>query len=210
MNILAYRLLGCARLGLRSLDDGLARVQARLRGVRSIPHAWFVVLAVLALAGGCGGAERRARTALDVAAHALVATDAIVAPIYADRAEEAREAALAAHPGPDAADSVRRDYRERMRPLDAVEAALQTSRSLLLAAEAGVDANGADGTWAMLGCVALTLGRLLDALEHAGIDPPRRLAAAIDGLEAVAGGMCETEATAALGAASVAETGGAR
>ena len=149
---------------------------------------WF--LAIVAFAAiGCGGVERHARTALDVSAHALVATDVAVADVYEERAAVHLDAAFAAHPGDLAA--ARADYADRMRPLFRTRDALELARESLLAAQSGIDAHGADGILGAIGCVADAFDGVLDALAEIGVDPPTKLRRSIDAIRAVAGDRCE-------------------
>ena len=164
-----------------------AHVRARARRERAAAASWFVVLAAVSLTA-CGGAERHARTALEVAARAVVATDEVTDRVYHDRAIVELDAAIAAHPTD--ADAARADYRERMRTLDAVEAALRASASSVRAAEATLDAPGADDLLGTLGCVAVAIGRLVEALGAAGLDPPEKLADALDVVLGVVPATC--------------------
>lgn len=174
-----------ARRGVLWADAMLWRARWEIRQAqqraarRARPWPMFVAIAVLALTA-CGGVERHARTALDVSAHALVTTDAIVADVYERRAAEALEAATSLD-----------DYRDRMQALDRTEAALRVARSSLLAAQSGLDAHGAGNVLGSIGCVADAFDTLLDALAEIGVDPPPKLRRAIDAIRAVAGDRCE-------------------
>ena len=146
--------------------------------VRALRRAGIVVTSVVVLTA-CGGVERHARTALDVTAHALVATDSIVAEVYEQRAAEVLAVATSLD-----------DYRARMEPLDRTEAALRVARGALLAAESGLDAEDED-TLGIVGCVADAMDHLLDALAAIDVDPPPKLRRAIDAVRAIAGDRCE-------------------
>ena len=175
---LATRALNWTRLRVLDVDAALWRLRGRLHRMRSRLWPLFVVLALCI--GACGGVERHARTALDVSAHALVTTDAIVADVYTQRADEARTTATSLD-----------DYHARMATLDRTEAALRVARASLEAAQSGLDAHGADGVLGTIGCVADAMDRLLDALAEIGVDPPPKLRRAIDAIRAVAGDRCE-------------------
>ncbi len=183
------RLLILATLAvLTPVRRGLTLVEGRLvhaeYGLRHRTGALFLAFSVIALSA-CGGAERHARTALEVSAEALVATDTMVSSTYVRRAAEARDEASAAHPGPEGADAAEADYHDRMRSLDRAEAALRGVASTLYAAEAQVDAHEAEG-YAVVGCVAVAFEHVLEALGPAGLDPPRQVRAAISAIRAIA------------------------
>lgn len=194
----------------RALD----RVEAALYRRRYARHraTWplFVGVVVLALVlPACGSVEKHARTALDATAHAVVAADAVVAGVYDRRSDEARSAALAAHPGLDEDDAVRSDYRARMERLDATVVALRGSSTALLDAQTILDAQGAESVLPMLGCVSLALGHLTETMRAAGLDPPPKLARAIGAIASLAGATCATTAEGAASVATTTETGGA-
>ncbi len=170
----ALAVLSPIRRGLTYVEGRLAHAEYRMRHA----GAWFVCVAVLAV--GCGGVERHARTALDVSAHALVATDAIVAEVYEERAS----VALAA-----SADLA--EYRAAMERLDRTEAALRGARGALLAAEVALDAGDAEDVLGIVGCVADAMDRVLDALAAIDVDPPPKLRRAIDAIRVIAGDVCE-------------------
>ena len=140
------------------------------------PERWreaaAFVVAVIALAfaatcaTGCGGAPRAVRTALDVTAHAIVATDEEVAARYTAAADRALEAS-----------ATREEYRRRMATWDRLEASLRSTRVALLVAERSVDAWEAKEASARgaLGCLADAVQLLADGLVEAAIPIPPKL-----------------------------------
>lgn len=183
MKHLTVNVLGLVRRGLRSLDAGLGHAQARLLGVRAFPL--FVVVASIALLSvGCGArSERRARTALDVAAHAVVAADDALAPRY----REAHVAAL------DAATTAS-DYDARMTRWNRAEESIRAAGGTLLSVQTTLDATHArGGALGIAGCMALALRQMRGALSDVGVDPPPKVAAAIDGLTRIGATFCSTE-----------------
>lgn len=144
--------------------------------------AFLAILPAAMLMTGCS-IERPARTALDVAAHAVVAVDVEVAPRYEAAADEAREAA-----------TDRADYEARMARWNAAETALRTARASLIAAESGIDAADTDGeVRSVVGCVGVALGRVLDALAEVDVQPPAKLHDAIRSFSRLGGLFCEVQ-----------------
>lgn len=131
------------------------------------------------LMSGCGGsAEKHARTALDVGARSLVTIDA--AGVEVVRAGEAR---CAEQPSLDA-------WRECMAPSYRMERSLRTARGVLLAAEASIDASGADGWLSAAPCIARALAELSGAAEAVGLRIPEGAAELLSVARGV-GGACE-------------------
>lgn len=172
------------RRGLSYVEGRLARAEWRLR---TGTGALFIALACLALSG-CHGAERATRTALDVTAHAVAATDTIVAREYAD----------AAHRELDAATDLD-DYHRRMRRWDRAEEALRTVAQALYAAEAGLDAADATSTRGALACVYTAAVDLLGALSALDVPIPQALSRAVDTLGAFVGECHPPEAATPAG-----------
>lgn len=172
----------------RRADARLAKQHRR----RAEENGWFVgclaLVACLSLTG-CHGAERATRTALDVTAHAVAATDTLVAREYADAAQ--RELAAATDLD---------DYHHRMRRWDRAEAALRAVAQALYAAEAGVDAADATSTRGALACVHTAAVDLLGALSALDVPIPQALARAVDTLGAFVGECRPPEAATPAGA----------
>jgi len=174
------------RRGLSYVEGRLARAEWRLR---TGTGALFIALACTVLSvAGCHGAERATRTALDVTAHAVAATDTIVAREYADAAQ--RELAAATDLD---------DYHRRMRRWDRTEDALRAVVSALYAAEAGLDAADATSTRGALACVYTAAVDLLGALSALDVPIPQALARAVDTLGAFVGECHPPEAATPAG-----------
>lgn len=163
------------RLALRRHE----RKSARAYRERTERNGWFVgclaVVACLAITG-CHGAERATRTALDVTAHAVAATDTVVAREYADAARRELDAATDLD-----------DYHRRMRRWDRTEDALRAVVSALYAAEAGVDAADVTSTRGALACVYTAAVDLLGALSALDVPIPQALSKAVETLGAFVG-----------------------
>lgn len=149
---------------------------ARLRARYRSGDFWVGCLAALMLATGCHGAERATRTALDVAAHAVVAADTLVADRYA----------TASHDALDASASLA-DYHTRMSRWDRAEEALRATRAALYSAEYAVDATGAEGVAGILACVRASMATLLEALAALEVPIPEALTRAVETLESFVG-----------------------
>lgn len=147
---------------------------------RRVPP-WLVGAVASVLVLGCGW-ERPTRTALDVAAHALVAVDVDLAPRYEAAAAEALEAS-----------ATRDEYAGRMERWDRAEAALGYGREALLLAEAALDAGTADGPGPIVGCIAVALARIRDVLADLGVEAPGDLDRALGLLLGIASASCEVQ-----------------
>ncbi len=181
---------------IRRLADAVSRRCAEIEyrdatRRRAAEHGWFVgCLAVACLAlSGCHGAERATRTALDVTAHAVAATDTLVAREYAD----------AAHRELDAATDLD-DYHRRMRRWDRAESSLRAIVQALYAAEAALDASGAANARGVLACVYTAAVDLIGALSALDVPIPQALARAVDTLGAFVGECRPPEAATPAGA----------
>ena len=147
------------------------------------PPGWSLLLPVamvfgLGALGGCASAEMHARTAIDAGARALVTADVMGAEEF--RIVEARcygEETLS-------------EWRECMRPAFRLEEALRATRAALFAAEAAIDAAGAQGWESAAPCVARALGELGDAGAALGLELPPAAAQLFDLARAV-GGACD-------------------
>lgn len=128
--------------------------------------AFVLFLGISSCLGGCGGAPKAARTAIDVTAHELVLVDQAAAVRYAAAADAALDASTTLD-----------QYRRSMARWDRVEAAIRSTRASLIVAERAVDAwdESEDGARAALGCLADALQLLTDALAGAGVPVPQKL-----------------------------------
>lgn len=171
----------------RAADARLAKQHRR----RAEENGWFIGCLVVCLAlSGCHGAERATRTALDVTAHAVAAADTVVAREYADAAREQLAAATDLD-----------DYHHRMQRWDRVESSLRAIVQALYAAEAALDAAGADGARGVLACVYTAAVDLVGALSALDVPIPQALARAVDTLGAFVGECHPPEAAAPAGGA---------
>lgn len=137
---------------------------------------------LLVLAGGCGGAPKQVRTALDVTATALVATDRIVADQYDARADSAR-----------AQSTTWAEYDEHMAGLNRAEAALRQTHTALLVAQSSVNAwdeGAAKDAKGALACVAEAVSELVASLDAAHIPVPSQVTTVLS-LAPVFVGQCE-------------------
>lgn len=177
MNDIAFALcevsLACLAVPRRALQRAEGVI---LRARRRLIGPLFVALAALMFATGCHGAERATRTALDVAAHAVVAADTLVADRYA----------TASHDALDASASLA-DYHTRMSRWDRAEEALRATRAALYSAEYAVDATGAEGVAGILACVRASMATLLEALAALDVPIPEALTRAVETLESFVG-----------------------
>lgn len=132
---------------------------------------------VLVWCQGCAMTPmERARTIVEATAESVVAVDRIIAPRYA-----AVVGAGAANPA------------ELARWNRAVEALLLT-RAALMTADVALDAveAGQDGDVAgVMACVAVAVGKLLDALPEVGVDLPDALVMAMHLVTGLASGSCD-------------------
>lgn len=130
----------------------------------------FLVLLVLLAGFGCGGgAPREARTALAVTSAGIAAANAVGDPLYAERADECFETHETAV-----------GYRSCVSRVDALEQGLRSAKSYAESTEAALDAwdagDGGDSFFAVVPCLAKSLGELLVALEATGLQVPEQLA----------------------------------
>lgn len=143
-----------------------------LRGVVLV-----LCLPVLVWCQGCAMTPmERARTVVEATAESVVAVDRILAPRYA-----AVVGAGTANPA------------ELSRWNRAVEALLLT-RAALMTADVALDAveAGQDGDVAgVMACVAVAVGKLLDALPEVGVDLPDALVMAMRLVTGIASGSCD-------------------
>lgn len=128
--------------------------------------AFVLVLGIVSCLGGCGGAPRAARTAIDVTARELVLVDQEAAVRYTAAADAALEASTSLD-----------QYRRSMAKWDRVAAAIRSTRSALLVADRALDTwdQSEHGARAALGCLADALHMLADALTEAGVPIPSKL-----------------------------------
>jgi hypothetical protein len=111
---------------------------------------------------GCGGPTREAQAALTITAHALVATDHEVAPLYTRAAEEAREHSTGWA-----------DYDAAMSDWNTVEAALRVAHAALLTTQAGLDAwrAGDERGWlASVPCLVVAVDSLVAGLQAVHVE----------------------------------------
>ena len=142
---------------------------ARLRARYRSGDFWVGCLAALMFATGCHGAERATRTALDVVAESVVAADAIVADGYSRAAQRELDVASSLD-----------DYRVRMARWDHAEEALRAIVPALYAAQAGLDAAGADGIRPALACVRVSVEQVIATLSAVDVPIPPALSRAVD------------------------------
>lgn len=117
----------------------------------------------------CHGAERATRTALDVVAESVVAADAIVADGYSHAAQRELDASTSLD-----------DYRARMQRWDRAEEALRAIVPALYAAQAGLDAAGAEGIRPALACVRVSVEQVIASLSAVDVPIPPSLSRAVD------------------------------
>jgi hypothetical protein len=149
-----------------------------------------VLLAGLTL-HGCGGAPRAAHFVVEHTGHALVAVDEVTAREYSTKAAAALEAS-----------STAAEYSAAMAPMNHVEEALRTARSLLLASEHVVDtwdAGGSEQWLAAASCLAAALAEVVDALRAADVEIPPALAEAVTLASSFAGACPSSSSTTLTG-----------
>ena len=126
--------------------------------------------------GQCTGHElyrpvrsRVLEAALDVVAESVVAADAIVADGYSHAAQRELDASTSLD-----------DYRARMARWDRAEEALRAIVPALYAAQAGLDAAGADGIRPALACVRVSAEQVIATLSAVDVPIPPALSRAVD------------------------------
>lgn len=142
---------------------GGGRTARRVAGVA----AALVVLMCI----GCEGPPSVARRSVEIATVVVMDADRLAAERYAAAAAAALEASTT-----DA------EYRARIAPHDALEAALRVAQSTVLAADAALDAwreGGAERWPAMAACIVAALGDVQRALAAVGLRAPPELESAL-------------------------------
>lgn len=146
-----------------------------------------VMISMLALAlslflTGCGGAPTWAQRVVTTSSAAVVEVDQVAAGRYLEAGREALDAA-----------QTPQDYEHDMRHWNALEEAMRTARSSLLALQAAVDTwdvAGREGLDTALPCLLQALARVGHALVEAGVNVPQKLADALALGGALTRGSC--------------------